>query len=112
MYRNETRKQLIGYKKDQRDVAPPAGAPGVKERWEEIFRAHESASPAGDETRAALPVEAVADLVGEGLWSLGALYGRAERGPDAAQRAAHLESLAGLISPLESASTEASRYGP
>ncbi len=81
-------------------------------RRKQIIRAYESASPAGGETRAALPVEAVADLVGEGLWSLGALYGRTERGLEPTQRAAHLANLASLISPLESASIEAREDRP
>jgi hypothetical protein len=63
----------------------------------EALRAYETGSPTGLRTRAELPIEAVADLADEGLWSLRALYGGTAPGTKPVQKAAHVANLRGLL---------------
>ena len=78
--------------------------------WEtraEVVLAYERFAPLEDRHRAALPSEVVADLAGEGLWSLKALYAGPSTGPTGAQRTAHEHNLRVLLGCLEKALGEA-----
>ena len=82
-----------------------------------VVDAYAAIAPLGDDDRAVLPAAAALDLAGEGLWSLGELYG-AGRGPDdGADRATHGANLRLLLASLEAvvgeleATTEAARQG-
>ena len=74
---------------------------------EDVVRSYERLAPFGERDRAALPLEAVADLAGEGLWSLEALYGEYSGETTRAQGAAHRSNLRVLVECLEDASREA-----
>ena len=74
---------------------------------EDVVRSYERLAPFGERNRAALPLEAVADLAGEGLWSLEALYGESSGETTRVQGAAHRSNLRVLLECLEDASREA-----
>jgi Ser/Thr protein kinase RdoA (MazF antagonist) len=68
---------------------------------ESVLRAYEEVTPLGEGDRSSLPVEAVADLAGEGYWAMEALYGSASSRTTAAQRTAHSLNLRELLRSLE-----------
>ncbi len=61
--------------------------------WEDMLRAFERIAPLEEWCRAALPLEIVADLASEGIWSLWALYGEPLSRTTRAQREAHTLNL-------------------
>lgn len=72
--------------------------------WEirgDVLRSYETVAPLNERDRAVLPLEAVADLAGEGYWSLEALYGHVSSRTTSTQRAAHALNLRKLIGSLE-----------
>jgi Ser/Thr protein kinase RdoA (MazF antagonist) len=82
--------------------------------WEtraNVLRSYEAVTPLTERERSLLPVEAVADLVGEGYWSLEALYGHASPETSPAQRAAHMLNLRQLIGSLERTADETAKVG-
>lgn len=78
--------------------------------WElrtEVLRSYERFAPLEERHRAALPLEVIADLASEGLWSLDALYAKPSSGPSEAQTKAHEHNLRVLLECLEKALEEA-----
>jgi aminoglycoside phosphotransferase (APT) family kinase protein len=74
--------------------------------WEsrhDVLKAYEDIAQLQERDLAALPIEAVADLAGEGLWSLSSLYGEALPSASPAQEAGHRTNLRGLLVSLEQA---------
>jgi Ser/Thr protein kinase RdoA (MazF antagonist) len=74
-----------------------------------VLRAYERIAPLAEPCRAALPLEVVADLVGEGFWSLRALYGQPSSETNPGQRGAHALNLNLLFRCLEKAFGEAKK---
>jgi hypothetical protein len=74
------------------------------------LEAYERIAPLGERCREALqrelPLELVADLVGEGLWALRALYGQLSSETNPVQREAHVLNMSVLLGCLEDASEE------
>jgi Ser/Thr protein kinase RdoA (MazF antagonist) len=66
-----------------------------------VVRSYERLAPLGEQDLEMLPLEAIADLVGEGLWSLEALYGRSPGEITRAQGFAHASNLRVLLGSLE-----------
>lgn len=79
------------------------------ESREAILRSYESIAPLKERDLAVLPIEAVADLAGEGLWSLSSLYGESLLQESPAQEAAHRRNLRTLLVSLAQATEEAKR---
>ncbi len=73
----------------------------------EVVRTYEDVAPLGELCHAMIPLETIADLVGEGLWSLEALYSAASADISDAQQAAHALNLRSLLGCLEGACGEA-----
>jgi len=73
----------------------------------QVVRSYERFAPLAERHRAALPLEAIADLASEGLWSLKALYAKPSTEPTRAQRTAHEHNLRALLGCLENASEAA-----
>lgn len=74
--------------------------------WEiqaEVVRSYERFASLEERHRAALPLEVIADLASEGLWSLEALYTRTSIELTRAQRMAHEHNLRLLLGCLEKA---------
>ncbi len=57
----------------------------------------------GERCREAFPLELVADLAGEGLWALRALYGQPPAETNPVQRGAHVINLGVLLGCFEEA---------
>ena len=68
---------------------------------EDVLRGYAQVVPLDERDLSLLPLEAVADLVGEGYWALEALYGSASPPTTAAQRTAHSLNLRELLGSLE-----------
>ena len=78
--------------------------------WEiraELVSYYERFAPLTERHRVTLPLEVVADLAGEGLWSLEALYAEPLATATGAQRKAHEYNLRALLGYLEKAFGEA-----
>ena len=82
-----------------------------------VVDAYAAIAPLGDGDRAVLPAAAALDLAGEGLWSLGELYGAGRGSQDGEERAPHganlrllLVSLEAVLRELETG-TEAAQHG-
>jgi Ser/Thr protein kinase RdoA (MazF antagonist) len=78
--------------------------------WEiraELVGYYERFAPLTKRQRATLPLEVMADLAGEGLWSLEALYAEPLATATGAQRKAHEHNLRVLLGYLEKALEEA-----
>ncbi len=89
------------------DLAQLIGHFGGWDAREDVLRAYERIAPLEERCRAGLPLEIVADLASEGLWSLRALYGEPLSRTTRAQREAHTLNLGMLLGCLEGASREA-----
>jgi Ser/Thr protein kinase RdoA (MazF antagonist) len=80
--------------------------------WEsrdDVVRSYESIAQLQEGDRAALPIEAVADLANEGIWSLSALYGESLPQASPAQEAVHRTNLRALLVSLAQATEEAKK---
>lgn len=80
--------------------------------WEsrdDVVRSYESIAQLQERDRVALPIEAVADLANEGIWSLSALYGESLPQASPAQGVAHRTNLRALLVSLAQATEEAKR---
>ncbi len=78
---------------------------------EDVLRSYETVAPLDERDRTALPIEAVADLVSEGFWSLEALNDDASSLTTSAQRAAHALNLRKLVESSERVSEEMRAIG-
>ena len=67
----------------------------------DVLGHYDRLAPLDGQDRSLLPLEAVADLAGEGYWALEALYGDASRRTTGAQRRAHSLNLRELLRSLE-----------
>jgi Ser/Thr protein kinase RdoA (MazF antagonist) len=72
-----------------------------------VVRTYERFALLGAVPRAALPLEVIADLASEGLWSLDALYAKPSTGPTRVQTKAHEHNLRVLLGCLKKALEEA-----
>lgn len=91
------------------DLAQLVGHFGGWDARKGVLEAYERIAPLGARCRAALPLEMVADLAGEGLWSLRALHGQSSSETNPVQREAHALNLDVLLGCLEEASGEAEK---
>jgi Ser/Thr protein kinase RdoA (MazF antagonist) len=91
------------------DLAQLALHFGSWELRENVLRSYDAVAPLDERDRSLLPVEAAADLVGEGYWTFEALYGAASSWTTPAQRAAHLLNLRELLGSLELVTEELGR---
>ena len=88
------------------DLAQLVGHFGGWDAREDVLQTYERIVPLQEQCRAALPLEIVADLASEGLWSLQALYDQSPSKTTRAQREAHTLNLGTLLGCLERASRE------
>lgn len=80
--------------------------------WEsrdDVLRSYEDIAQLQERDRVALPIEAVADLAGEGLWSLWSVYGESLPPAKPAQQAAHRTNLRVLLISLVQATEDMKR---
>jgi hypothetical protein len=89
------------------DLAQLIGHFGGWDAREDALRAYERIAPLETRCRATLPLEIVADLAGEGIWSLQALCEVSPSERTRAEREAHALNLGVLLGCLEGAAREA-----
>lgn len=91
------------------DLAQLVGHFGDWDVRKGVLEAYEKIAPLGERCRGALPLEMVAGLAGEGLWSLRTLHGQPSSETNPVQREAHVLNLDVLLGCLEEASGEAEK---
>lgn len=92
------------------DLAQLVGHLGGWTAREAVLGAYERIAALGETDRLALSLEVLADLAGEGLWALWALYGQPSSETNPVQREAHVLNLSVLLGCLEDASGEVEEF--